>query len=165
MLAIVVLGVLALVAARLDPPPSPVSGTARASDGDSFRLGQDRVRLLGLDAPELSQDCAAADGSRWPCGRVARDRMAALLAAGPVDCRPEDTDQYDRLLARCSIGGNDLGALMVAEGLAVSSGDYWREEQAALADKRGIWAGGFDRPADWRDDHPRPQGILSWLGL
>jgi endonuclease YncB( thermonuclease family) len=164
-LAIAVLGVLALVAAGLDTPPPPVSGAARASDGDSFRLGQDRVRLLGLDAPELAQLCAGADGRDWPCGRAARDRMANLLASGPVDCRPEDTDQYDRLLARCSVGGDDLGASMVSAGLAVSSGDYWREEQAARSGKLGIWAGGFDRPADWRDDHPRPQSFLGWLGL
>ncbi|UJW87881.1 thermonuclease family protein [Devosia sp. SL43] len=156
---------LALVAARLDPPPPPVSGTARASDGDSFRLGDDRVRLLGLDAPELAQQCLGADGLQWPCGRAARDRMAALLASGNVDCIPQDKDQYDRLLARCTIDKSDLGATMVAEGLAVSSGDYWREEQAARAARLGIWAGGFDRPADWREDHPRPQGVLGWFGL
>lgn len=84
---------------------------------------------------------------------------------GPVACRPEDRDRYDRLLARCSVGDDDLGALLVSEGLAVSSGDYWREEQAARSARLGIWAGGFDRPSDWRDDHPRPQGLLSWLGL
>ena len=142
-----------------------MAGNARASDGDSFRLGDDRVRLLGLDAPELAQDCVAADGNNWPCGRAARDRMAALLADGPVDCRPEDKDQYDRLLARCSIRGRDLGALMVTEGLAIAAGLYWQEEATARAARRGIWAGGFDKPADWRDDHPRPQGILGWLGL
>ena len=142
-----------------------MAGNARASDGDSFRLGDNRVRLLGLDAPELAQDCAAADGTSWPCGRAARDRMAALLADGEVDCRPENKDQYDRLLARCSIGGRDLGALMVAEGLAIAAGSYWQEEAAARGARRGIWAGGFDKPADWRDDHPRPQGILGWLGL
>lgn len=165
MLAIAILGLLALVAARLDPPPPPVSGQARASDGDSFRLGEDRVRLLGLDAPELAQTCAGADGAQWACGRAARDRMAGLLASGTVDCVPEDKDQYDRLLARCTVRGKDLGATLVAEGLAVSSGDYWREEQAARTTELGIWAGGFERPRDWRDDHPRPQGILGWLGL
>ena len=142
-----------------------MAGNARASDGDSFRLGDNRVRLLGIDAPELAQDCAAADGSSWSCGRAARDRMAALLSGGAVDCRPEDRDQYDRLLARCSVAGDDLGALMVAEGLAIAAGLYWQEEAAARAAGRGIWAGGFDKPADWRDDHPRPQGMLGWLGL
>jgi endonuclease YncB( thermonuclease family) len=158
-----VLAVAAVIAAALDQPPPPVSGSARASDGDSLRLGQDRIRLLGLDAPELSQDCTRADGSAWSCGRVARDRMAQLLAAGPADCRPEDVDQYDRLLATCLVAARDLGATMVAEGLAVAAGRYWEEEAAARRDRLGIWVGDFEAPRRWRDDHPRPQGAWGWL--
>jgi endonuclease YncB( thermonuclease family) len=164
-LAILVLAAVALVASWLDTPLPPVAGSGRASDGDSFRLGEDRVRLLGLDAPELAQDCAGANGARWPCGRVARDRMAGLLASGALDCRPEGRDRYDRLLARCAVDGMDLGATLVAEGLAVSAGDYWDEQNAARNARRGIWAGGFDTPADWRIDHPRGSGLLGWFGL
>ncbi|HEV7344731.1 MAG TPA: thermonuclease family protein [Devosia sp.] len=151
------------MAAALDQPPPPVSGLARVSDGDSFRLGQERVRLLGIDAPELSQECLMADGGRWPCGRAARDRMANLLAAGPADCRPEDVDQYDRLLATCLVAGSDLGATLVREGLAISSGRYRSEETDARTGRRGIWAGDFDAPRDWRNDHPRPQSAWGWL--
>lgn len=163
MLAIVILAAAALLAALLDQPPPPVSGKARASDGDSLRLGDARIRLLGLDAPELAQDCDGADGRPWPCGRVARDRLAALLSAGAVQCRPEDTDQYGRLLAICTVGGSDLGAVMVTEGLAISFGRYWTEEATARQRRAGIWAGGFDTPRDWRDDHARPQGAFGWL--
>lgn len=159
-----VLAGVALVAAWLDPVQPPVIGKARVSDGDSFWMGEQRIRLLGLDAPELSQQCEEADGASWPCGRAARDRMASLLA-GPVDCVPEQHDRYQRLLARCTASGRDLGAVMVSEGLAVSSGDYWREEQAARSARLGIWAGSFARPSDWRDDHARPEGILGWLGF
>ena len=162
MLAIIVLAGLAVVAAWLDPPPPPVAGNARVSDGDSFRLGEDRVRLLGLDAPELAQQCDTAEGAKWACGRSARNRMAALLASGPLACRPESKDQYGRLLARCTLKGRDLGAIMVGEGLAIS---YGAEESAAREQRLGIWAGGFDTPRDWRDDHPRPQGLLAIFGL
>jgi endonuclease YncB( thermonuclease family) len=162
-LAIVILAGAGLLAALLDQPPPPVAGQARVSDGDSLRLGDVRIRLLGLDAPELAQDCDAADGRSWPCGRAARDRLAVLLAAGAVDCRPEDTDQYGRLLATCTVAGQDLGAVMVSEGLAISSGRYWTEEAAARQLLAGIWAGGFDTPRDWRDDHARPQGAFGWL--
>lgn len=157
------LAVVAVAAAALDPFPAPVSGMARASDGDSFRLGEDRVRLLGLDAPELAQNCTDASGRSWPCGRAARDRMAGLLARNPVDCRPEGRDQYDRLLARCTVGDRDLGAILVAEGLAISSGAYGGEQAEAQRQKRGIWAGGFDSPRSWRDDRARPQGWRGWL--
>lgn len=155
-----VLAGAALLAAALDQPLPPVSGQARASDGDSFRLGETRIRLLGLDAPELAQQCDAADGTPWSCGRIARDRMAVLLSSGPVDCQPDGTDQYDRVLAICTVKGRDLGATMVAEGLAISSGSYWTEEAAARQARIGIWAGGFETPRNWRDDHARPQGWL-----
>lgn len=163
LLAIGVLVLAALLAAALDRPPPPVLGAGQASDGDSLRLGEDRVRLLGLDAPELSQDCTRADGQSWPCGRVARDRMAQLLASGPADCRPEDIDQYDRLLAICLVDGRDLGATLVSEGLAVAAGRYWTEEAAARRDRLGIWAGDFDAPRQWRDDHPQARGSWGWL--
>lgn len=148
----------------LDTPPPPVAGAGRASDGDSFRLGGDRVRLLGIDAPELAQNCTDEAGRSWACGKAARDRMSALLASGKVDCRPEDKDQYGRLLARCLVGGRDIGAVMVSEGLAVSYGGYGGEEAAARKARRGIWAGDFEAPRSWRDDHPRPQGIMNWFG-
>lgn len=154
-----------MVAAALGPGPPPLAGAGRASDGDSFRLGEDRVRLLGLDAPELAQTCTDEAGRQWPCGRAARDRLATLLAAGPVDCVPEDKDQYGRLLAHCIVAGRDLGAAIVADGLAVSSGRYWTEEARAREQRLGIWQGDFDAPKAWRQDHPRPQGFLGWLGL
>tara|TARA_R110002124_G_scaffold9586_13_gene49302 strand:+ start:19414 stop:19962 length:549 start_codon:yes stop_codon:yes gene_type:complete len=120
-MAIIVLAAVAVLADWLDPPLPPVAGIGQASDGDSFRLGADRVRLLGLDAPELNQHCATSQDGRWPCGRVARDRMAGLLASGSLQCQPEGHDRYGRLLAHCTIDGSDLGAIMVAEGLAVAA--------------------------------------------
>ena len=164
-LAIVILALAALAAAWLDTPPAPFSGRAQVSDGDSFRIGDQRIRLLGLDAPELNQRCTDAAGASWPCGRVARDRMSALLNSGDISCKPEENDRYGRLLARCSLAAKDLGATMVEEGLAIAAGDYAGDEKTARAARLGIWAGGFDLPRDWRDDHPRPAGLLSWLGL
>ncbi len=154
-MALLILTAVAIAAAVLDPPPDPVSGPARASDGDSFRLNDQRVRLLGIDAPELAQMCTDEQSQPWPCGRRARDHMAALLASGEVDCRPEDIDQFDRLLSVCTVGGVDLAATMVAEGLALSAGRYGQEEARARQARLGIWRGGFERPRDWRDDHPR----------
>ena len=164
MLAIIVLAGAAYVAARLDPRPPPVSGTARASDGDSFRMGEDRVRLLGIDAPELAQLCDTASGGQWPCGKAGRERMNQLLSGGKVNCVPEGHDQYQRLLAVCTVGGRDIGATMVAEGLAIAVERYGREESVAKAARKGIWQGGFDTPRNWRDDHPRPQNAFGWMG-
>jgi endonuclease YncB( thermonuclease family) len=145
---------LAFVAARLDPLPPPLTGPARAADGDSLRIGTDRVRLLGIDAPELDQVCWRKDGSEWPCGRAARDRLASALAGGAVSCTPKGVDKYGRTLALCTAGGADLGATLVAEGLALSSPGYAGEQLAARSEGRGIWGGRFKNPREWREEGP-----------
>jgi endonuclease YncB( thermonuclease family) len=165
LLAIIILAAAAVLAAYLDPPPEPLHGKARASDGDSFRLGDERVRLLGIDAPELQQTCQDERGEEWPCGLAARNRMASLLAEGRVECRPEKPDRYGRLLSTCTIAGRDLAMAMVSDGLAISANDYKREELAARQARLGIWRGGFDLPRDWRRDHAEQNGAWSWLGF
>lgn len=171
--ALLLLAVAALVAARLDPLPPPVTGTARASDGDTLRLGGDRIRLLGIDAPELEQSCTDAGGHDWPCGRKAHEYLQRLLA-GRISCSPDGHDKYGRILARCSVAGRDLGADLVAAGMAVSYPDYGAEEAAARADHRGVWQGSFTQPRLWRqrqaagdtqaDDSPSiPDRIWGWF--
>jgi endonuclease YncB( thermonuclease family) len=54
----------------------------------------------------------------------------------------------------------DLGGALVREGLAVNfggrqEGPYVDAEMEAQAAKRGIWRGNFERPSDWREQHPR----------
>lgn len=147
----------ALLAARLDPLPPRFTGEARASDGDSIRVGADRVRLIGLDAPELDQVCWRPDGTEWACGRAARDEMARLLARGSITCQPEGEDRFGRWLARCSVGDQDIGATMVAAGLAIATDAYGREERVARADRRGIWNGRFTAPRTWRDHGPQEE--------
>ena len=151
---IVLLIAAAVVAAWLDPLPPRFSGTARASDGDSLVLQGDRVRLVGIDAPELDQVCWDGDGAQWRCGRAAREELAARLAAGPAECQPRGEDKYGRTLASCSVGGTDLGAHMVERGLALSTEGYGAQERTARSDRRGLWQGRFIDPRTWRDDGP-----------
>ena len=125
-----------------------------AADGVSLRLRGDRIRLLGLDAPELDQVCWDAAGKEWSCGRTAQQRLAGLLGEGPADCQPLGPDKYGRTLAKCSVGGRDLGTALVAEGLAIAYGDYDREQAAARMAKSGMWQGRFIDPRQWRDEGP-----------
>lgn len=149
--ALAAIALVAVAAGLLGPGYAPVTGPARASDGDSFRLGGERIRLLDIDAPELDQTCEDAAGAEWPCGRAARSEMARLLASGDVDCQPQDRDQYGRLLARCDVAGRDLAAAMVVSGLALANGGYFAEEREAREARRGIWQGDFISPRAWRD--------------
>lgn len=127
---------------------------AEVSDGDGLRLGQKRIRLWGIDAPELQQKCKR-DGSVYRCGEQAREALRKLLAAADVRCVTVDHDLYGRPVARCSVKGLDLGAEMVRLGWAVdyrhhSHGFYQAEEREARRAKRGLWSGEFVLPSEWR---------------
>jgi endonuclease YncB( thermonuclease family) len=43
-------------------------GAVRVVDGDTLDVGGTRVRLHGIDAPEIGQHCNRPDGLRWDCG-------------------------------------------------------------------------------------------------
>ncbi len=153
LLAAAILFLLALLALRLQGTPDrPLSGHARIVDGDTLMLSGKRVRLSGIDAPELQQTCLR-DGREWPCGQDARAALNRLAAAGQVVCVPSGHDRYGRVLAACRTGMVDLNREMVAAGLAVSYGGYAAEERVARAGRLGLWAGDFDRPQDWRQVH------------
>lgn len=163
---ILLFAVAAWLAALLDQLPPRFSGTAAAADGDSLRIRGDRIRLLGIDAPELDQVCWDGAGAEWHCGRAARAELARLTAAGPADCQPEGTDKYGRTLARCSVGGKDLGSQMVAAGLALATEGYGREQSAARRAGLGLWQGRFVDPKTWRDEGPSTDpgpGVLETL--
>jgi endonuclease YncB( thermonuclease family) len=169
LLLVAVLLALAVLEHGLGAVPATLAGEARVVDGDTIRLAGQRVRLLGIDAPELDQTCTDAGGQNWPCGAAARTMMAGMLAKGAVDCASSGRDRYGRPLADCRVGSLDLGQAMVAAGLAIADGNYSKEQQEAQGAKLGIWAGSFMLPAEWRREHgevapPTPFGhLLHWL--
>jgi len=142
--------------------PAAPSGTAgmpvglgTATDGDTIRIGDERIRLHGIDAAEFGQTCASASGIRWDCGGAARTRLAALLAVGPVSCVADERDGYGRLVAVCTAAdGTPINATLVREGLAWAyveySTDYVGDERAARAAHRGIWQADTMPPWDYR---------------
>lgn len=130
-------------------------GAARVADGDSLVVDGARIRLKGMDAPELAQTCTRG-GAIYPCGREARDVLARLVDGHAVSCESRERDRYERALATCVAGGVELNRAMVEAGWAVSHGDYREAEAAARRAKRGLWAGSFERPQDWRRLHGGP---------
>ena len=155
---------LTIAGLTLDEPRPAVAETApfaisgevtvtKVSDGDSLRSGKLKIRLHGIDAPELKQTCKNADGDDWSCGKASRAALAEMVD-GPLRCELRDVDRYGRLIMRCLAGTTDIAESLVSQGLAMAyrrySKDYVAAEEAAEAGQHGIWQGRFDAPWDWR---------------
>ena len=135
-------------------------------DGDtvSATVGrrQERIRLIGIDAPEMGQK---------PWGAEAKRQLEALLSPGQWKVRleydVEKRDKYGRILAYLwTLDGKMINLLMVKSGYAAlftvppnvkHAGELRTAQQEARAQKAGIWAGkGLkERPGDYRKTHPR----------
>ncbi|WP_245279985.1 thermonuclease family protein [Hyphomicrobium sp. 99] len=137
---------------RNDPFPPSVSGAGRPIDGDSLWVDGNEVRLQGIDAPEGRHTCRR-NGEVWSCGEDAHRELARAIGSDTVTCRVSQRDVYGRLLARCTAGGRDLNARMVAIGMAIAYGVYTTEEADARSSRRGLWAGEFDPPGKWRAEN------------
>lgn len=160
---------LALVAARLqgEDEAQIVHGPFYAVDGDTLAKGQLRLRLTGIDAPELQQTCNYADGKPWPCGKAAREELEDLLHQGEIECRGAEKDRYGRRLVTCYNGNMNLNAGMVGTGMAISTSllSYQREQWRAEGEKAGIWAGSFQKPSRWRDERELERKGSAFLEL
>ena len=130
-----------------------ISGTALISDGDTITISGMKVRLNGIDSPERSQTCRK-DGVNWKCGYGVTETLRGWLDAKEVRCLGDTKDQYGRLIADCFVDGYNVNARLVYEGLALAyrkySQKYVPQEDEARATNRGLWAGEFVAPWDWR---------------
>ncbi|MBB3771573.1 endonuclease YncB(thermonuclease family) [Angulomicrobium tetraedrale] len=106
------------------------SGTARAEirvlDGDTIVVEHEHIRLVGFNAPETAH--ASCEAERR-LGALAKARLTDLLlaACGPLDragascmdlAREPRKDRYGRSLARLSLGGMDVAAILIGDRLA-----------------------------------------------
>jgi len=165
LLVLVAATALLLAAAPRAAAQTTLSGPAKVADGDTLEIatpdGPARVRLWGVDAPELAQTCQRA-GKEWACGSAAKDALVDALGgkeavkSGGVTCTVKQKDQYGRNVASCAgPAGTDAGQALVKEGLAVeyrtfSGGKYAADEREAKRAKAGMWDGTFQQPAEWR---------------
>ena len=79
-----------LLAALLLACPSHadvISGLAKVTDGDTIRIKNERIRLHGIDAPELRQKCGTETGEPYQCGISAFEKLRETIGNQPVDCQ------------------------------------------------------------------------------
>jgi endonuclease YncB( thermonuclease family) len=149
----------AVVVTLLAGPASAetLTGQATVIDADTVEIHGERIRLLGIDAPESRQVCTNAAGAEYRCGQAAAFALADKIGRALVTCEGRERDRYKRLVATCFAAGVDLNAWLVEQGLAVAyrrySKAYVSQEEAARSARRGLWAGEFAMPWDWRKAH------------
>ncbi len=162
------IGALAVLAALATPAHADVTGRACVIDGDTVMIGGKRrhaqcvdgvtVRLYGIASPDLDQICKTAAGQPWPCGRAAASALLRTLNKSSVTCEGDAKDKSGRVLATCYVGGDDVNALMVRNGAALAhrghTDRYLPLEDAARADRIGMWQGDFLPPWEWRKVRP-----------
>lgn len=77
-------------------------------DGDTIRVGRERIRLRGIDTPEMSE----------LAGSAAKQRLEELLRRGPIHIVPHGRDVYHRLIADVFVSGENVADILRSEGLS-----------------------------------------------
>ena len=131
-----------------------LNGKPRIVDGDTIWIGETKIRLHGIDAPEMKQTCQKADGGEYRCGEMATFALAEIIDTHWVTCKGDTRDRYKRRIAVCYVGPYDINAEMVKRGWALAyrrySMDYVGEEEDASNRNAGMWQGEFMKPWEWR---------------
>jgi len=90
-------------------------------DGDTVELVcggvPETARLVGFDAPEVKSPRCPEEKA---LGLQATQRLRGVLMAVDIGISDLGFDKYQRRLVRVMVGGRDVAAIMVAEGLAVA---------------------------------------------
>ena len=153
MLGVKQLIAVAIALALSSAASADLSGTALIVDGDTITISGNKIRLNGIDTREQNQTCRRA-GITWRCGYEATETLRNWTYTKEVRCVGDTKDRYGRLIANCFVDGYNVNARLVYEGLALAyrkySKQYIPEEDKARAAKRGMWAGEFVSPWDWR---------------
>jgi endonuclease YncB( thermonuclease family) len=86
----------------------PTSHPIHTIDGDTLRIGSERIRLRGIDTPELNE----------AGGQAARQRLEQLLKEGPIRIVPHGQDVYGRTVADVFVNERNVAEVLRSEGFA-----------------------------------------------
>jgi micrococcal nuclease len=93
---------------------SPAWAQVHVRDADTIVVDGTAVRLNGVDAPELKTR-SGQNGKRW---------MVNYLRDKQVHCDLSGERTYDRWVGVCFADGRDIGAAVIAAGLALDCRRY-----------------------------------------
>lgn len=122
----------------LHPAPELIHQATFSAAG-VVEKGARSIRLIGVAATALDAQCGTGPDV-WPCGRVGRAALQRFVRRRLIECRSAEVQAPDDI-ARCTVGGTDIGEWLVSQGWAKAEGpDYAEVERTARDEKRGIWS-------------------------
>ena len=142
-----------------------IIGIPKIVDGDTVYINNYKIRLEGIDAPEMKQECkreklkiSSIIGytfyEDYYCGKHSKANLEAKVKGSNIKCISFTKDRYKRYLAKCFKGKINLNRWMVRNGHAVAyrrySKEYIPDEDFAKENKLGLWQGKFLNPEKWR---------------
>jgi endonuclease YncB( thermonuclease family) len=92
-----------------------LAGKERALSGDMIRVGRTRIRLFGMDASELNQNCRA-QRENWKCGQKAKKALDEIIDDQNVTCERKTVNGRRGVGAVCKTGKFTLNAILAREG-------------------------------------------------
>lgn len=146
-----------LLAAPLWALQPEITGRPRVIDADTIEVAGQRIRLGGIDAPEMAETCRAPDGRSWRCGRWATQEAERLLNGQTLRCQDLGERTHNRIVGRCYLGEKDIAVLLIEAGAARTCLRFAREqgqdaiylaaEVRAQRARVGIFSGALNPPA------------------
>ena len=142
-----------------------ISGIPKVVDGDTVHIDNYKLRLEGIDAPEMRQQCKKESFKisfligftfykDYSCGRVSKEKLITKINTSEIKCISASRDRYKRYIATCFKGKTNLNKWMVRNGFAIAyrrySKKYVPDEVFAKENKLGLWQGKFTEPEKWR---------------
>ena len=130
-----------------------INGNTKIIDGDTLHIGKYKIRLHGIDAPELNQNCNYKNKD-WECGQQSKKYLIQLIDSNAVNCQVIGIDRYKWYIGICYVNKLNINKMLVKNGWAIAyryySKAYTDEEFIAKKMKIGIWKGKFEEPYIFR---------------
>ena len=144
------------------PLPTVGPGSRESLRRDGVDAGGERAigRILDSYNRSNAMNLVALTGlldwlrSGAASGQAVADALTGWIAGNPLSCKTHGRDARSRVLATCTVRGENLQSWLVSQGYVLahrqSSTAYAAAEDKAREEKIGIWAGEFVPPSDWR---------------
>lgn len=103
--------------------PAPLRGCI-ATDGDTIRCGREKIRLLGIDAPEKGGRCRPGRVCAPGDPVASHQSLRRVMAGKAITIQRTGRDLYGRTLGFVAADGADLSCAQLRGGFAMYKPDW-----------------------------------------